>query len=236
MVAHPESDHRALARFAIESQALARVQHPNVVAAYRAGKVDHRPYLAQELLVGHRLDEIPRPSSWRLVLRWGRELARAVAATHAHGVIHRDIKPANLMLVAGWRLKLFDFGLAVLLDTPPTTEGAPIVPPARGAYAGVPGTPLYLAPELWAGRDPAVRSDVYAMGLVMYEALAGQLLHAHLRGAALAQAACAEDLPARCCWRGPTCPTRSPTSSIAASPATRWRGPRPPAWSSMRSR
>ncbi|MCE9579610.1 MAG: serine/threonine protein kinase [Deltaproteobacteria bacterium] len=192
VVAHPERDHHALTRFAIESQALARVQHPNVVAVYRAGVVDHRPYLAQELLVGHRLDEIARPSSWRLVLRWSRDLARAVAATHAHGVIHRDIKPANIMLVAGWRLKLFDFGLAYLLDAPGDTAQAP---PTRASYDGIPGTPLYLAPELWEGRPPTVRSDAYAIGLVMYEALAGELPHAHLRGAALAEAARREDLP-----------------------------------------
>ncbi|MCE9576127.1 MAG: serine/threonine protein kinase, partial [Deltaproteobacteria bacterium] len=202
VVAHPERDRHALARFAIEARALARVQHPNVVAAYRAGKVDHRPYLAQELLVGERLDEIPRPAPWPQVVRWGRDLARAVAAAHARGVIHRDIKPGNIMLVGGRRVKLFDFGLAHILDgarldldPPRTSVLADLERPRLTAYGSIAGTPVYLAPELWDGGEPTARSDCYALGLSLYELLTGALPHGHLRGIALVQASRAADLP-----------------------------------------
>ncbi len=202
IVAHPDRDRQALARFAIEARALARVQHPNVVAAYRAGKIDHRPYLAQELLVGDRLDEVPRPAPWRQVLRWGRDLARAVAAAHARGVIHRDIKPGNVMLVGGRQVKLFDFGLAHLVDgahlevDPPSAATlAALARPRLTAYGSIAGTPVYLAPELWEGGEPTARSDAYSLGLSLYELLTGALPHGHLRGVALVQASRALDLP-----------------------------------------
>ncbi len=197
----PEAMNHARDRFALEILTLTGVRHPNVVEAYRAGVVDGRPYLAQELLIGDRLDEVSRPMPWRHVLAIGRGLARAVAAVHARGVIHRDIKPSNVMLVGGRDVKLFDFGLAVFADRRATDTPAPAPRLAEGsndrltALGGIAGTPAYLAPELWVGGAPSPRSDAYALGLVLYELLAGEIPFRDLARDELERAIADEDLP-----------------------------------------
>jgi serine/threonine protein kinase len=236
LIPDPDRSAHAIARFAIEVRALARVQHPNVVGVYRAGEVEGRPYLAQELLVGERLDELARPAPWRRVLAIGRGLARAIAAAHARNVLHRDIKPGNVMLVGGHRVKLFDFGLARLLDDSGTNlaPGPTLAAGSSGrltAAGGVAGTPAYLAPELWDGGDATVRSDVYALGLVLYELLAGELPHAALHGFELAQAvqhhdlprlgAVRGDVPARLCALVDRCVARDPARRPASSAVVR---------------
>ena len=192
-------------RFATEIRAVARIRHPNVVDVYRAGTVEGRPYLAQELLTGVRLDELPRPTPWPSVVAIGRGLARALAATHACGVLHRDLKPANVMILGKHRVKLFDFGLAQLVGAPPIAW-----PAGSGSHddslagvssnrltgrGGVAGTPAYIAPELWTGGEASIRTDVYALGLVMYELLVGDLPHRHLTRTKLSRAVVSYDLP-----------------------------------------
>ena len=236
-VSQTAADPAARERFALEARAIARLHHPNVVAVYRVGSVEGRPYLAYEFVDGRRLDRLPRPLEWQRVLAIGVGLARGLAAAHQAGVLHRDIKPANIMITAAGEVKLLDFGMAKLSDftppgdpsrAPPGPLSAPTnlatpasgthqpvatelidaptlvthLPHARAAHdnrltlAGtVVGTPLYIAPELWQDAPADARCDLYALGMVLYELLAGRLPLAHLSGDELARAALTIDTP-----------------------------------------
>ncbi len=187
----------ALARFLVEARAAARLQHPHVVTLYRVGQLESHPYLVSEFVRGSSLDRLPRPLPWERVLSLGKDLARGLGAAHRRGVLHRDIKPANAILTESGEVKLLDFGLAKLLDPAvgPSAGGAsrpalssllteaevegdarrledlslPSLP--TGALVG---TPYYMSPEAWGGEELTARSDVYSLGMVLYELCAGQ--------------------------------------------------------------
>jgi eukaryotic-like serine/threonine-protein kinase len=211
-------------RFLIEARAIAKLLHPNVVGVFRIGEVDGRPYIAYELVDGCSLDDTPRPISWGAALRIATLLVRGLEAAHRVGIVHRDIKPSNVMLSSSGEVKLLDFGIAKLDgDRPPRVTVVPRPPPwgragegecsvgdapfakteARGDESpssltrpgALIGTPGYLAPELWTGEGATPRSDVFAVGLVIYELLTGSLPFAPLSGAALAQAVTEQDIP-----------------------------------------
>nr|WP_249039720.1 SUMF1/EgtB/PvdO family nonheme iron enzyme [Archangium gephyra] len=112
-------------RFRTEARAIARLQHPNIVAVHRIGEVRSRPYLVSELIRGNSLDKLQWPVPWEKALGLGIGLARGLAAAHRKGVLHRDIKPANAMLSEEGEVKLLDFGLAKLLDAAEGTGAAP---------------------------------------------------------------------------------------------------------------
>ncbi|MCA9679242.1 MAG: protein kinase, partial [Myxococcales bacterium] len=211
-------DRVARERFAIEARAIARLHHPNVVAVYRIGQVDGHPYLAYEFISGQRLDALRLPLPWPEVLRIAVGLARGLAAVHARGVLHRDVKPANVMLDEQGRVKLLDFGLARMMadGTPAPNDVTELLatPHDSGRITAVTGeigprvddlvltpanslvgTPMFIAPELWAGMPATPRSDLYSMGLILYAMLAGALPHVELRGIELAHARRNTDLP-----------------------------------------
>ena len=119
--AHVSPDARA--RFMVEARAVARLQHPNVVAIYRVGEVDGTPYLVSEFVRGKTLDAIDRPVSPDLALKVGIEIARGLAAAHRRGVLHRDIKPQNAILSDDGAVKLLDFGIAKLLEPTSASDG-----------------------------------------------------------------------------------------------------------------
>ncbi len=157
-----------LARFRTEAEALAHLQHPNIVQVYEVGEHDGLPFFSLEFCDGGslaaQLAGTPRQpaEAARIVLT----LAQAMHAAHQRGVIHRDLKPANVLLTADGTLKITDFGLAKRLDddSGQTKSGAIL------------GTPSYMAPEQAQGRlqDIGPATDVYALGAILYELLTGR--------------------------------------------------------------
>jgi len=169
MLADLAEDPQVTARFIREGLAAAQLdQHPAIAAVYDAGAHQGQPFLVFELLRGDDLATVlaGSPGGLRidLVLSYGTQIAEGLAAAHAVGILHRDVKPSNLMLLPGGRIKICDFGVAHLQDvtTTLTSTGQPI------------GTPAYMAPEQWAGREVDERADLYSLGCVLYELLTGQ--------------------------------------------------------------
>jgi formylglycine-generating enzyme required for sulfatase activity/tetratricopeptide (TPR) repeat protein len=155
-----------LARFRAEAEAIARLQHPNVVQIYEVGEEKGGPFLALEYVDGGslaaRLRGTPLPA--REAARLVETLARAVHAAHERGVVHRDLKPANVLLTAGGVPKVTDFGLAKRLDTPA----------AHTQTGTVLGTPDYMAPEQAEGKGVGPPADVHALGAILYHLLTGR--------------------------------------------------------------
>jgi serine/threonine protein kinase/CheY-like chemotaxis protein len=167
----------ALSRFQLEGISACRVSHPNAVTVLdSAVSTQGIPYLVMELLDGHTLYfEIVRKRqlSVRRCLQIGIPLCDVLVAAHAAGIIHRDIKPENVMLhrgAGGEVVKVLDFGLAKLLGAEP-----PSVAPVVTGQNDLVGTPVYIAPERLEGKEYDGRTDVYSVGIMLYEMLAGQV-------------------------------------------------------------
>ena len=163
------ADGRADERAKREAHAVARLDHPGIVSVFDAGEEDGSRFLVSELVVGATLAQLESAGavSDRDVLRIGLALADALAHAHERGVIHRDVKPQNVMVPERPRspygaAKLTDFGVAHLAGDEPLTRTGDVV-----------GTLAYMAPEQAAGEHVDARCDLYALGLVLYEALAG---------------------------------------------------------------
>src|SRR3954471_10742295 len=152
-------------RFDTEARAAARLAHPNVVIVYDSGEEAGVPYLVMECLSGRTLaDELAAgPLPLDRVLQVAREVVAALRAAHAAGVIHRDIKPSNALLTEDGHIKVSDFGIAKLTETLDQTMTADLV-----------ATPVYLAPERIAGKPASTRSDLYSLGVLLYEAVTGR--------------------------------------------------------------
>jgi formylglycine-generating enzyme required for sulfatase activity len=153
--------------FETEARAIARLHHPNVVTVFRAGTADGHPYIVSEYVAGRSLAELPLPLPWRRALTLGLGLAQGLAAAHRQGVLHRDIKPSNALVTDGGEVKLLDFGLAERFD-PSAALQSSIAPRLAG-------TPRYMAPELFHGTPATPQSDLYALGLTLYELCTGSL-------------------------------------------------------------
>jgi serine/threonine-protein kinase len=154
-------------RFQAEAEAVAQLQHPNVVQVFEVGQHGGAPYFALEYCAGGSLERQLDGTPWeaRRAAALVEVLARAMQAVHAVGIIHRDLKPANVLLTADGTPKVTDFGLVKRLDVPGHTQRNAVV-----------GTPSYMPPEqagAWGGAiGPA--SDVYALGAILYELLTGR--------------------------------------------------------------
>jgi Protein kinase domain len=164
-----DASHRE--RIRREARAAAALTHSGICTVYALEEIDGQLFIASELIDGHTLrDEIGRGGSRssEAIAATARELADALASAHAKGVVHRDLKPENIMRNADGRLKILDFGLARLerLADGPSMAGATM----PGALVG---TPAYMSPEQLNGQSADARSDVFALGVVLYEYASG---------------------------------------------------------------
>jgi hypothetical protein len=157
-------------RFIRESQAAASIEHPHVLTIHQVGEDHGLPFIVMQYLQGSTLAEFRRATgrpTLREVLRIGREIAEGLAAAHRHGLVHRDIKPDNVFLEGEDRaVRIIDFGLARDFSSGPTTvtvEGAIV------------GTPAYMPPERIGGDGVDGRSDLFGLGVILYELLSGRL-------------------------------------------------------------
>ena len=151
-------------RFEREGTSAARLLHPNVVTVFDSGEEDGEPHIVMECLPGRTLaDELREgPQAVERTREMALEVLSALSAAHALGIVHRDIKPANLLLTEHGSFKVGDFGIAKSVDGLDQTETGAIL-----------GTAAYLAPERVEGHAATFRSDLYSLGVVMYEALTG---------------------------------------------------------------
>jgi len=157
-------------RFLREAKAAGGLSHPNIVTVYDVGEIEGRPYIAMELLEGATLSEIIKPGTAvppRDIAVIGIQLARALDYAHGKGIFHRDIKPSNIMLLKGGQtVKVTDFGIAHMDrgDSHQQTRAGTIL-----------GTPQYMSPEQALGEKVDGRSDLFSVGVVMYQLLTGQV-------------------------------------------------------------
>ncbi len=171
-------DAERLARFEREARTVAALSHPNIVMLFSVEDAGEVRFLTMELVEGTSLDHEVTPGGLppRRVIEIGIALADGLAAAHEKGVIHRDLKPANVMLTRDGRLKVLDFGLAKLAapeSDPALTQAATVATPLSGAGL-IAGTAPYMAPEQLRGEAVDARSDLFALGVVMYELASGR--------------------------------------------------------------
>lgn len=151
-------------RFCAESHAIAMLSHPNIVAVYDVSHSDDVEYIVMELVDGITLKQYMDKRgaiNWKEALHFTKQITKALAHAHSRGIIHRDIKPQNIMLLKDGTIKVADFGIAALENE--MQESGQAV-----------GSIHYIAPEQARGENPDARSDIYSLGIVMYEMLTGR--------------------------------------------------------------
>jgi serine/threonine protein kinase len=164
MATDPAERAEYVARFHQEAKAAGGLNHPNIITIYDIGREGDLAYMAMELIEGAELRATL--SAQRLsvaeVLDIAHQVAQGLAFAHARGVVHRDIKPANIMLVRGQHAKIMDFGIARLQVSDVKTQTGTVL-----------GSPKYMSPEQIVGRPVDHRSDIFSLGVVLYEMVAG---------------------------------------------------------------
>jgi serine/threonine protein kinase len=172
-----------LGRFIQEAKAASALNHPNILTVYEIGEVDGTNYIATELIVGQTLREhLSHKESLQLnaILKIGVQVSEALSAAHQAGIIHRDIKPDNIMLRKDGYAKVLDFGLAKLSEPGAVATGSAGSEDATRVQVNttpgmVMGTVSYMSPEQARGKETDARTDIWSLGVVLYEMLAGKV-------------------------------------------------------------
>jgi serine/threonine protein kinase len=161
-----------LRRFELEARAAGSLNHPNIVAVHDVGVYEDEPYIVSELLEGRTVRELLKAHRPTLeeATDFALQLARGLVAAHDKGVIHRDLKPENLFVTADGRLKILDFGIAKLLPSADKSSTVALKGTDTGAILGTVG---YMSPEQVQGRSADHRSDIFALGVILFELLTG---------------------------------------------------------------
>jgi len=175
------ADADRLRRFHTEARAASSLNHPNILVIHDFGDHDARPFIVSELVEGEtvrrRLER--GPLLVREAVAMSMQIASALAAAHERGIAHRDIKPDNVMVRTDGYVKVLDFGLAKLVASPPDETTALRTQPGLAI-----GTPHYMSPEQAEGKDVDERSDIFSLGVMLYDAgRTGPLRRSHRRSA-----------------------------------------------------
>ncbi|MFZ5789047.1 MAG: protein kinase domain-containing protein [Acidobacteriota bacterium] len=170
------NDPDRVARFEREARALASLSHPGILAIHDCGREGVVTYAVTELLEGETLRARLRRERlpWRKAVDVGAAIADGLAAAHEKGIVHRDLKPENVFLTAGGRVKILDFGLARITGSSLSQRDTVTSPPPGTLAGAVLGTVGYMAPEQVRGEPADARSDIFALGCLLYEMLSGE--------------------------------------------------------------
>src|SRR6185369_11694416 len=166
-------------RFVQEAKAASALNHPNIITIYEIGKTGNRPFIAAEYIDGETLHaHLQRgPMSLNAVLDAAIQIASALHAAHDAKIIHRDIKPENVMIRPDGLVKLLDFGIAKIIEPIPTwNHEAEIATTLRGGTSPgmIIGTAAYMSPEQARGKTIDGRTDIFSLGVLLYEMLTGR--------------------------------------------------------------
>ncbi len=154
------------ARFYQEAKAAGRLSHPNIITVFDVGKSGDVAYIAMEFLEGRELRDILDDTPLlpvNQVLNIAVQVALGLAFAHEHGIVHRDVKPSNIMVIHDWEVKITDFGIARMASSAVQTQSGMVL-----------GSPKYMSPEQVLGKTLDQRSDIFSLGVVLYEMLTGQ--------------------------------------------------------------
>jgi serine/threonine-protein kinase len=213
------------ARFEREARVLSALTHPHVVSISDYGIDGDRPFLVMELLEGRTLEEVLREGEMtpELALQVTREILEGLAFAHQKGVAHRDLKPANVFLLRGRdgseHVKLLDFGLARVVGPSKAASDDEVTLTKRGVVFG---TPAYMSPEQASGTPADERSDVYSLGILLFEMLAGRRPFVGETRAEVLRGHLADPLP-----RGSRRCAPSSARTRTSSSSSTWRPPSP---------
>jgi len=223
-----DREHRT--RFEREARAVAAVSHPNILAIHDFGEQDGLFYAVTELLQGETLRQrvLRERLSWRRAVEIATAVAEGLAAAHSRGIVHRDIKPENLFLTSDGLVKILDFGLARPPAVPSEDQTSTPTASMQTAAGTVLGTVGYMSPEQVSGEPADARSDIFSLGCVLYEMLAGKRAFS---GASPGQtmAAILRDQPSEIAESGVQAPeglARIVTRCLEKSPSERFQSAR----------